>query len=149
MTTGSPERARADVLAEHARLRARLDQLVAQALPTARKVGHAALRGLLTELRSAIQDHVQLEERELVPLLQTVDAWGPVRVAKLRDRHDAILRAIDGFAADLAPERHGPCDVLERLQSVVEPLLRDMEDEEIAIRAFEETSLPVSNQTSG
>jgi hemerythrin-like domain-containing protein len=144
----SPEQAEFDTLQEHARLRARLDQLVAEALPSASKVGHAALRQVVDELRSAIEEHLSLDERELVPLLQDSDAWGPVRVEELRERHAYILRALDAFADDIAQGKHG-CDLLEKLAAVVTPLLRDMADEESAMLAYDESSAPIADQTSG
>jgi len=99
---------RAHALAEHAHLRARIESLVRESLPTARRVGHGALHALLDDLRSAVQSHAELEEQELGPLLQTIDAWGSVRVSELQQRHEAILRAIDAFAADVAPGTHHP-----------------------------------------
>jgi hypothetical protein len=101
------------------------------------------------DLLAEMQEHLILDERELVPLLGIADAWGPVRVAELRERHRMILCALDTFEDQVERGRHAPCDVLARLENLVEPLLRDMADEEAAVRSFKEGGAPVINQTSG
>lgn len=144
-----PEEVRAHVLAEHTRLREASARLAQGALPTARKVGHAALRRLVAELRTVALEHAALEERELVPLLLEADAWGSVRVEQLRDRHHRVLRALEAFANELAEGKHGACDLVARIVEVIDPLFHDMEEEEATIDGQVRGSTVVVDQTDG
>lgn len=125
--------ARAHVAAEHARVRTLVGELVQDALQTGRKVGHRRLRERLAVLRGAIEHAADVEERELVPLISTADAWGIARVDRIRERHKRLLQAVREFEDGVARDRHGPCDVVARAADLVAALAGELEEEESAV----------------
>jgi hypothetical protein len=109
----------AELAAQHASLRAhiaRCEQLADQL--DAGAIEPDALLTAITALRRAFDDHNQLEERWLHPLLLDADGMGAVRVARMVEdhveEHQAIRRAI---APALGPTTTGALrDVLTGLR---------------------------------
>ena len=145
----STETIRRHVLGAHARLRDRSALLTRDALESARESGH--LRGLIVELFAILGECDVLEERELVPLLSDVDAWGPARVERLRECHARHKNALAVLARELVCGPPVPADVVERFEQIIGALLQDLDEEEVELREAEELEdLPVvSEQTSG
>jgi hypothetical protein len=134
----STEDACAHVASEHARVRALVAELVREALQTGRKVGHRMLRERLAALHAAVDRVVDVEERELVPLLRAGDAWGPARVERVRERHARLLGAVRAFEDEVAAERHGSCDVVSRTEEIVRALSSDLDEEREALVASQQ-----------
>jgi len=88
----------------------------------------------LADLRAAVERAVELEERELVPVVLEADAWGPVRVERLHDLHARILDDVDHFGQDVAQGVVGPAELAARVQGLFSCLCfwLDCEEEEIA-----------------
>lgn len=132
--------ARLEVAAEHTHVRTLVGELAREALQTGHKVRHRGLRARLIALRAAIERANDVEERELVPLLETADAWGAARVERIRERHARVLGVLRAFEADVAPERHGPCDVVARIDALVAALEVEIDEEEGAAAMAERRS---------
>lgn len=140
---GSAELARAHVTSEHARVRELLDELGREALGPLRHAGYQSLRERLGTLRAAIDRAIEVEERELVPLLRTADAWGPVRIERVRERHARLLSALEVFEAEVAAAQDGGCDVLARTQDIVGAFSSDLDEEHDALVASQRAEVVV------
>jgi hypothetical protein len=139
----TPEEARAHVTSEHARIRTLVTDLVNESLQTACKVGHRTLRSRLNALRSAVERVIDIEERELVPRLHHADAWGPVRVERVRERHARLRAVLDDFEEEVTPERHETCDVVVRTEELVRAVSSDLDEEQQALVATEEAETAI------
>lgn len=116
---------------EHARVCALVTELVTEVLQTGCKVGHHVVRERLVQLRAAVEEAVEIEERELIPLLRAADAWGPVRVERVRDRHAHMLCAVRDFEDEVSLEHHA-CDLVARVEQLVAALASDLDEERAA-----------------
>jgi len=121
---------REHVAAEHARVRLLLDDVVRAALQTSRKVGHHMIRDRLVLLRSAAERAIDVEERELVPLLRASPS-GDAKVDQLRARHVRALSALRDFEDDVAAGQHRPCDVVARADEIVTAFEAELVDEDL------------------
>lgn len=113
------------LLAQHQRLRDLLGQ--ARALGRRFQGGPAAARALahcLVALRGAFEEHNQLELSLLEPLLRDDQAWGPARIARMREEHGAEHAVI---AETLAG---GVVEVVARLDDFAEEMEAHMDAEE-------------------
>jgi hypothetical protein len=132
VATSSPASVRARILEEHVRIKAqllRIDRL----LRAAKAGASGALEGLLVETSALVDTfraHLDLEDRELAPLLESIDAWGPIRREELAREHARQRAELDVLAARL---QVGPSVDPELVQAVAvftAELLADMEEEE-------------------
>jgi iron-sulfur cluster repair protein YtfE (RIC family) len=88
----------------------------------------AALHASLRRLHEAFERHLASEEELLEPILERIDAWGPLRLELLRAEHAhqrAVLHALRSAEAMRAPEV-----VARRAVALAEELLADMDAEE-------------------
>ncbi len=87
------------------------------------------LRNLIGELRDAMEKHLATEESLLGPVLERIDAWGPVRLDLMRAEHAhqravlAVLRS--DRAAALSPQL-----LSRRLLGLLDDILTDMDAED-------------------
>jgi iron-sulfur cluster repair protein YtfE (RIC family) len=122
---------RQELLAEHASLRERLLELAPLCEEMARGNGSLGPRvqRLAQQFTAAFLEHVDREEETLEPLLPDIDAWGPQRLAQLKEEHEHQHRLLGSFLARLAfiqsPRRLG-----ELIQALIAAVLIDMENEE-------------------
>ena len=77
------------VLAEHELLRGMLlrVEVLSRSVLQGRYAASDELKDRVRELEHRFQQHLELEERVLVPTLLDADAWGPERVERLHDEH--------------------------------------------------------------
>lgn len=133
-TTNAQVRLR--VLDDHRRIRAMLLQLDATRRELLASPPHAieSLRKAVRRLVAVFHHHLALEERILAPVIEHIDAWGPVRVERMKQEHHeqrAMLRAI---AADMSSDRT-PAELADEVRWLVEVLLADMAREEAELLA--------------
>ena len=87
------------------------------------------LRNQVNALRLELEDHLATEEALLGPVLERIDAWGPVRLDLMRAEHAhqrailAVLRS--DRAAALKPEL-----LARRVLGLLEDILSDMDAED-------------------
>jgi hypothetical protein len=127
-----PSSVRARVLTEHGRLRVQL-AYIAELLPATENGDPRDLDRLVaatTELVSMFRAHLDLEDRELLPLLGTIDAWGPVRQADLASEHERQRAELDLLADRLRGGGGSGADLVHAVAVFTEALLADMEEEE-------------------
>ena len=114
---------------QHAHLR--------QTIETAQRAANGALAGDISAgdlnaavlaLESELLAHLETEEKLLEPILEQLDAWGPIRLALLRAEHAhqrAVLAVLTGRSAWTATAL-----IASRALSMCHDLLVDMEFEE-------------------
>lgn len=125
-----PTEVRSRVFDEHRRLRRSLVRLqdLARSVtidPSLTADLRAALRGLLVEFAL----HLDSEDEILMPLIETIDAWGPERAGRMREEH-RIQRALLQRMFDRAEKRGEPDQLASEVDSLVLRIFRDMHEEE-------------------
>ena len=130
-----PSQVRERILADHGRLRERmaaLQEVVERVLEGTPGLEERA-RHDGEGLRRHFLEHLDLEDRYLVPALREIDAWGEERAARVvkehreqRQRMEVLLRHLQD------PTTHARWIAAE-LASLVQDLLVDMEHEESAV----------------
>jgi CBS domain-containing protein len=136
----TPSQVRELVLAEHEHLR----QLLAQALDCARSVlrddisdeAAARLREAARSAYTALVIHTELEDRELAPVLETIDAWGRTRASVLRREHVLQRLALDRALAALDTTR-GNVLLAASVENVLLEIVHDMDREEAEVLTHE------------
>lgn len=92
----TPSEVRELVMKEHEEFRRRMHSLNL-ALGRAGR-GHTMavndLRAQILEFCSAAEAHMQLEEKHLYPVIERIDAWGPIRAQHMKEEHDAQRAAL-------------------------------------------------------
>lgn len=125
-----PSRVRARVLAEHAVLRD-LIAVVRAAMARADE-GSGTIEALRWEagcLLASLTRHLDLEDALLAPILREIDAWGPVRAARLAADHAAQRRTIARLKHRIDGMETAPA-LVGTLRPFTDELMRDMEAEE-------------------
>lgn len=151
---------RARILAEHAALK-RLMAILAHETARAQRLqretgsqdgdGLLRIRDALRELHSAFELHLQHEEHELVPMLASADAWGPVRVTHVHDEHAAQRAMLSALTEDAGDGGKSLEEVADEVAWLLRVLLRDMQEEEsklVALVSLTESTV-VLEQTDG
>jgi hypothetical protein len=126
-----PSMVRDEVLAQHADLRMRLEELAEEV--GLWRLGQAGsderLRALGRDLCARFHAHLRFEDDELVPVLAALDSWGPERVRDLRVAHARQRRKLAALWTQLDFEPDA--DEVERaLADLAEDMSTDMESEE-------------------
>src|SRR5262249_42442963 len=126
---------RTHVLCEHALIRALVAELVAAVLEEEDAGStHDAIRERLGQLRARVERAIVLEEDELIPLLENADAWGAVRVERIRDQHSRMLSAVLGFESEIcADHQQEEDDLVTHAEALVDAMSRDLEEEKSAL----------------
>jgi hypothetical protein len=91
---------RRELLAEHAQLRGRIDEVRSAAFRLRGRERRLALRSAVDRLARELHDHTQNEETLLRGLLRRADAWGPVREEIMDERHIAEHRELAAAAVE-------------------------------------------------
>ncbi len=61
--------------------------------------------------------------------------------SRVRARRARVLAAVERFEHDVSPERHAPCDILERLGELADALACDVDEERDALDTTERDSI--------
>jgi hemerythrin-like domain-containing protein len=125
--------AHAHLTREHTRVAALVLELVRDAPRARQSAPRRDLRRRVATLRAAIERAIDVEERELFPLLRAVDAWGEARVERMRDRQARLLAVIRDLHDELARDDRAPRDVVGRTHDLLGALASHLEEEEDAL----------------
>jgi hypothetical protein len=124
------EERRTTLVQQHRQIRTIITTVQRAAIELADGTGAALdLRDHIAGLRLAMELHLAAEEVLLGPVLERIDAWGPERLALLREDH-AHQR---GVLAELSSERacNLPSDrYARRTLQMLEEILTDLEGED-------------------
>lgn len=126
----SPEEIRTAILGQHQGLRAGLGEIEDEALGLLYEGNGTRARLLehLTRLIARLEGHMGFEEERLVPVLQSVDAWGPERVERFRDEHQRQRRIVNSLVTD--SEKADEDELALLTLGFVQLLRIDMKEEE-------------------
>jgi hypothetical protein len=134
----SPGAVRASILAQHRRIRSLLraleekaTHLLASSVPSLSERDHT--RQLALVLCSVMASHIEFENRVLAPVLETVDAWGPVRAQRLREEHREQLELLRAYAHALEHAPHSGAELARSAWQLIALLRNDMEQEEAGV----------------
>ena len=119
---------RARVVAEHARLRT----LIAEVEQLANAVGEGAddvelLRERAGTLYRMLTEHVDHEDAVVAPIIERIDAWGPVRLEQMQHDHAGQRMTLKQAVHDLDIQGR---QLGQSVQSMCWEILRDMKREE-------------------
>lgn len=137
-STLDPAQVRTIILAEHQKIRARLARLESDAMAllacsvpksTAR---HALLQQAL-DLCEQMDAHIGFENQVLVPVVELVDAWGPVRARRIVEEHEDQLRVLRAYADMLMSNSESNSRVSVTVWQLVQSIGQDMREEETQI----------------
>lgn len=120
-----PSQVRQRVLADHESLRASIADLRARLEPQA---DPGALLEPVRALLDALEAHLALEDRILIPTLETIDAWGPERARRLSEEHASQRDVLAALRELLSME--GSWTFVPRVQRFLDRLEQDMALEE-------------------
>lgn len=125
------EQVRLDLLAQHEVLRERLFEISAllDEMADGDRTVSLQLKALAQRFASAFLSHVEQEERLLEPLLPTIDAWGPERLAYLKEEHGHQRQLLASFQARIAYVQSSQ-RLAEVIQALISSVLVDMDNEE-------------------
>ena len=131
----TPSELRRTVLAQHAELSKLLDTVAA----AARRVqgGDGSVLDLLRdcgrELHERMSEHLDYEDRWLVPAMRELDAWGTERARSIDEEH-RDQRELLSFVLSRLEDRKAPVQLLaDQLLSFVAAMRDDMQFEEAAV----------------
>lgn len=126
----SPEETRTAILEQHRGLRDGLAEIQGEALGllSGSKGTRAQLLAHLTRLVARLEGHMSFEDERLVPVLRTIDAWGPERVERFRDEHERQRRILDSLLSD--SEKADEVQLALLTLGFVQLLRIDMDEEE-------------------
>lgn len=144
----SVESATAHVLGEHARLSAMATELAHAMCPEHPSV-EPSVKGRAAALRAELDDYMRIEEDELIPLLASADAWGPIRVQRLRARHARTVAVLDMLVSELSHDHVMASSLAARVHELVRTLLRELDEAVTALDVTDPATSVVVDQTDG
>lgn len=126
-----PTQVRERVMADHEQLRG----TIRRARTLARSVNDDpatfdAFAVAAGELLSAVSDHLDLEDEILVPVLDSIDAWGPERAKRLAAEHAEQREVLARTQDELGSEDRDPLDIARGIERFIVRLEADMAIEE-------------------
>jgi hemerythrin-like domain-containing protein len=124
---------RSVLVAQHARLRELILNVREAAEAVARSarkdavIRAAALLDAVLAFGGELTEHLAMEENLLGPVLERIDAWGPVRLELMRVEHTHQRSVVEMLRRDRSL---GPHDLAERALQLTDAVLCDMEIED-------------------
>jgi len=128
----TPGELREQILAEHAKLRrmlADLEECSKSALGRG-PAGREELRTMGEQLLFDLEQHMQHEDRHLIPALRTIDSWGAERAARVEADHRGQREQMRAYLDALRQQNASEADLAALLLDISTWLARDMAEEE-------------------
>lgn len=128
----NPSHVRQKILSEHNALRKMIAELREHTSKGVQNQDFSPekIRKQMLATLNFLQTHMDHEDNTLLPILETIDAWGNVRGEKFREEHRLQTQKIVQLRAEIA----NPNSALPQLISLVEEFItwitQDMTDEE-------------------
>ena len=137
-----PAQVRAVILQEHRKIRARLARLESNAMAllacsVPRPAARRALRKQALALCDELTAHIAFENRVLVPVVEVIDAWGPVRAQALLEEHQAQLQLLHAYTDMLMVDSEKNQDTSLTVWQLVRSIGQDMREEESQVLSLE------------
>jgi hypothetical protein len=134
------------IRADHADLRSLLEGLrvaaaclVGDARSQREDAAVEALRLAASTLVERFHRHLEMEERDFLPILRRLDGWGHARAERIDYEHQ-VQRLVLGAMLEDARLVRSDLDRGDELQGFIHALLRDMDLEEALLAALVEES---------
>ncbi len=141
---------KARVRREHAVIRTLLDVLDDAAREVHGRVsGLPALRRAVWELYVVFDDHLAMEEALVLPLLKSVDAWGPVRAENMLTEHNEQRQMLLALVDDTECDQKDASALAEEASWLVKALRKDIDAEDEALEVLDRTAGFVPGQSDG
>jgi iron-sulfur cluster repair protein YtfE (RIC family) len=128
----------AHILRQHVEIRARLRGIVHLAKSSGKVEARHHLQMSLAHFASVFEQHLSFEERELMPLVKTLDAWGEVRVEAMRAEHAEQRRRVERIVAYAEAHDVERRELEGEVNWLAQSLLGDMSAEETELGSLEE-----------
>lgn len=128
----------AQILRQHVEIRARLRGIEHLAKAAGKSTVRHHLQVSLAHFASVFESHLAFEERELLPLVQDLDAWGPVRVNAILAEHAEQRKRVErivAFSESPDIERH---ELQGEVSWLAQSLIADMDGEETELGRLEQ-----------
>lgn len=130
-----PAQVRAVILAEHRKIRAVLSRLESDAMAllacsVPKSTARHALRQQALSLCDEMGAHIAFENQVLVPVVEVVDAWGPVRAQTIIEEHTDQMRLLREYANLLNGDGESSPGVAVTVWQLVQSISEDMREEE-------------------
>jgi hypothetical protein len=128
----SPGQVRTRILQENAVVRAHLLK-VKSLVPETTAVAPAAFETLVNAALALVDEmrsHLALEDRVLVPALESADAWGPVRRERVEEEHRRVREELDALAERLRAAREFDREIAMTVEALVDELFTEIGEEE-------------------
>lgn len=108
----------------------------------ARMVEHGAtrreaIREVLEQVCSAVEEHFRYEEEVIAPLLREVDPWGPARVERLLQEHSEQLGNVLGLAQDARADVRNVDDLADEVVVFFRRFEQEIVDQEMRLLSTE------------
>lgn len=124
---------RAELMAQHRELK----RLIASARRLSTQIANGGasvaraekLRRIIEQLSRALDVHAHTEDKSLQPILATIDAWGPQRVARMNRDHRAEHRAVAAVWETLSAAT-SPKKLATAAREMADELMTHISDEE-------------------
>jgi acetoin utilization protein AcuB len=149
----TPSQVREVILSEHVHIRGLLDRAehaARQVRESPTDEGSERLAAAGGQLYASLGAHMELENRVLVPALESIDAWGRVRAEGLRREHAEQKGALEAAQAELGRSEQPAREKADGVLRMVAMLRKDLELEEetlLSARLLQD-ALPVGSADS-
>lgn len=126
----NPSELRKNILAAHVVLRGKLSEVegVLRQVAQGEHPDDAQLRSQVQQFVKAFLDHIEMENANLVPMLQGIDAWGQIRAEQVARDHDwqkAALGRLDDEA-----KLGSTAEIVRMVETLAKQIREDIEHEE-------------------
>jgi len=145
---GALETVRRRVLEQHRALREQLEGLAALRGPAMQRVpgAHETLVRTAVDVARALRAHLDFEDQVVLPTLETSDAWGSARRARVETEHASQRAVLDAFVTVLERTHEHPAEAVAAVDALCGTWLEDMTSEERDLLADD---LPVEGARPG
>ena len=125
----SHEERRTTLQRQHLQLRSLIATVREAAVAVLEGADAAELRLRIADLTTELQAHMATEEALLGPVLERIDAWGPVRLDLMRAEH-AHQRGVMALLRSRGSDALAPEPLARRTIQLLEEILSDMDAED-------------------
>lgn len=126
------------ILRQHVEIRARLRGIEHLAKTAGKSETRHHLQLSLAHFAAVFEQHLAFEERELLPLVKDVDAWGPVRASAMLEEHAEQRKRIERIVAYADAPDIGRTELQGEVTWLSQSLKEDMEHEETELSKLEQ-----------
>jgi hypothetical protein len=106
-----------------------------------------ALTNAILDLFRTLDDHLAMEERDFVPILEALDAWGRIRVERLQEEHRQQRTVMLALVGECEGNAKPVLEISDDVRWLATSLRKDMDHEEASLGALSEDGFVVDQLT--